>query len=121
MHIKQIEWLDKEGKEAIVEIAKGMKSMICFSCPCLYNLGDVLLEPLKCLDTRNVILCDTKEYDIKKLEGAFEYKLKGRVKDKKNGIIDVQGFNIHIDEKQIPNDIVDEMYIEFETTRIDMW
>lgn len=121
MYIKKIEWLDKEGKEAIVEVAKGMESMICFSCPCLYNPGDVLLEPLECLDASNVVLCNTKEYDVKKMEGAFKYKLKGQVKNKKKGIIDVLGFDIHIDEEQIPVDIKDEMYIEFVTSRVDVW
>lgn len=121
MHIKKIEWLDKEGKEAMVEVVVGIKSIICFSCPCFYHIGDVLIEPLECVDTNNIVLCNTKEYEVKKLEGAFKYKLKGQIKNKKNGIINVQGFDIHIDEEQIPGDIMDEMYIEFVTSRIDVW
>lgn len=89
MYIKRIEWLDKEGKEAIIEVAKGKESLICFSCPCLYNLSDVLYESLECLDSNNIVLCNTKKCGIKKLEGAFKYKLAGQIKDKKRGRIDV--------------------------------
>lgn len=57
----------------------------------------------------------------KYLEKTFCYKLTGRVKDKNKGLIDVYGFIIHINEQEIPNDIENGMYIEFTTSRIDLW
>ncbi len=121
MDIKEIKWLDEGEKEAILEVTQDMKSLICFSCPCLYGLGYTLSEPLECVDASDIVLCDTVECDIKKLEGTFKYKLIGRVKDKENGLIDVNGFDLHIDEKIIPKDIINGMYIEFVTSRIDVW
>lgn len=76
MYIKEIEWLDKEGKEAILKVVNDTKSLMCFSCPSSYNIGDVLTEPLECLDTDDIVLCETKN-SIEKMEGAFKYKLKG--------------------------------------------
>lgn len=55
---------------------------MCFSCPCSYNIGDVLTEPLECLDLDDIVLCETKEKSIEKTEGTFKYKLKGKLKDK---------------------------------------
>lgn len=121
MYIEKIEWLDKEGKEAILKVVNDMKSLICFSCPCSYNVGDVLTEPLECLDTDDIVLCDTKENSIEKMEGEFKYKLKGKLKDIQNGIIEVYGFDVHIDKERIPDDIINGMYIQFVTSRIDIW
>ena len=39
---------------------------MCFSCP--YNIGDVLTEPLECLDTDYIVLCETKENSIEKVD-----------------------------------------------------
>lgn len=121
MYIKEIKWMDKEGKEAILKVVNGAKALICFSCPCFYNIGDVLNEPLECLDTDDIVLCETEENSIEKIEGTFKYKLKGKLKDIQNGIVEVFGFDIHIDEEKIPSDIANGMYVQFVASRIDIW
>lgn len=121
MHIEKIEWIDKDGKEAILKVTNNLGSLKCFSCPCNYNIGDELTDPLECLDTDNIVLGDTKEDSIEKMEDEFKYIIKGKLKDKQNGIIDVYGFELHIDEEKIPGDITNEMYIQFVVSRIDVW
>lgn len=121
MYIEEIEWLDKEGKEAIVKVANNANILRCFSCPCTYNIGDVLTEPLECLDVQSIILCETNENSIEKLGDTFKYKLKGEVKDVQNGIVKVFDFELHIDEEYIPGDILNGMYIQFSVSRIDIW
>lgn len=121
MYIKKIEWLDQNGKEAILKVVKDNKSLICFSCPCCYNIGDFLTEPLECLDINQITLCDTKESCIEKMEDSFKYKLKGELKDIQNGIVRVYDFVLHIDKEKIPGDITNGMYIQFVTSRIDIW
>ena len=118
MYIKEIEWIDKEGKEAILKVVNDTKSLMCFSCLCSYNIGDVLTEPL---DTDDIVLCETKENSIEKMEGTFKYKLKGKLKDIQNRVIEVSGFDIHIDEEKIPGDIANGMYVQFVASRIDIW
>ena len=68
MYVKKIDWLDEVSKEAIVEVAEGIERLVCFSCPCLYKLNDMLREPLECLDTQDIVSCSTVGSDIKKLE-----------------------------------------------------
>lgn len=121
MYIIKIEWIDKDEKEAILKVVNNMESLICFSCPCSYNLGDVLTEPLECLDTDDIEVCNSKKNRIEKMEGTFKYKLIGKLKDVKNGIIEVCGFEIHIDEDKIPGDAKNEMNIQVLTSRIDVW
>lgn len=121
MHIEKIEWIDKDGKEAILKVTNDVESLKCFSCPCNYNIGDELTDPLECLDIENIVLSDTMEDSIEKMEDEFKYIFKGRLRDKQNGIIEVGGFELHIDEEKIPGDITDEMYIQFVVSRIDVW
>ena len=67
MHIEGINWLDIGGEEAVLKVVGDEDCLICFACPCPYNVGDVLVEPLECLDTDNIIICETKDNNIEKI------------------------------------------------------
>lgn len=121
MYIEGIEWLDKEEKEAILKVVSGKECLMCFSCPCSYNIGNVLTDPLECLDTDTIVVCATQENSIEKMEGIFKYRLKGKLKDIQYGIVEVCGFDLHIDEEKIPGDMANGMYVQFVTSRIDIW
>lgn len=121
MYVEEISWLDKDGEEAVLKVINETDCLVCFSCPCTYDVGDILTEPLECLDTDNIILCETRKNIIEKMEGEFKYKLGGELKDIGNGIVEVKGFNLHIDEDKIPKDMSNGMYIQFEVSRIDIW
>ena len=121
MRIEEINWLDIGGKEAVLKVVSDADCLICFSCPCSYDFGAVLTEPLECLNTDNIILCETKDNIIEKIEGEFKYKLSGKLIDMQNGIVEVKGFNLHIDEDKIPKDMSNGMCIQFEVSRIDIW
>ena len=121
MHIEEINWLDIGGEEAVLKVASNADCLTCFSYPCSYDVEDVLLEPLECLDTDNIIMCETKENIIEKMEGEFKYKLRGELKNMQNGIVEVKGFILHIDEDKIPKDMSNGMCIQFEVSRIDIW
>ena len=75
MYVKKIDWLDEVSKEGIVEVAEGIERLVCFSCPCLYKLNDMLREPLECLDTQDIVSCSTVGSDIKKLHEKQSYKI----------------------------------------------
>ena len=121
MHIEEINWLDIGEEEAVLKVLSDADCLICFSCPCSYNVGDVLVEPLECLDTENIILCERTENIIEKMEGEFKYKLRGELKNMEKGIVEVKGFALHIDEDKIPKDVSNGMCIQFEVSRIDIW
>ncbi len=65
-------------------------------------------------------MCNEKN-DIEKIEGVFKYRIKGKLRDEENGIIEVYGFDLHIDEGKIPGDIENETYVQFIVSRIDIW
>ncbi|MDE6904962.1 MAG: hypothetical protein K2P76_08550 [Lachnospiraceae bacterium] len=75
------------------------------------------IEKIEWLDTDDILLCETEENTIEKMEGVFKYKLKGIRK----GIVEVYGFDVHIDEQKIPSDITNGMHIQFVISRIDIW
>lgn len=75
----------------------------------------------ECLNTDNIILCETKDNIIEKMEGKFKYKLREELIDRQKGIVEVKGFHLHIDEDKIPKDISNGMCIQSEVSRIDIW
>lgn len=85
MYVKKIDWLDEVSKEAIVEVAEGIERLVCFSCPCLYKLNDMLREPLECLDTQDIVSCSTVGSDIKNYTKSKAIKLFWPIKDWKTG------------------------------------
>ncbi|MBQ7972500.1 MAG: hypothetical protein IJ291_03495, partial [Lachnospiraceae bacterium] len=89
MYIKEIEWLDEESKEAILNVVSDGHSMICFSHPCVYDIGDTLSDPLECLDINDVILCESQEEDIEKIGKTFNYRIRGRITSKADTILEV--------------------------------
>lgn len=121
MHRQEIKWMDKENREAILKISDNMEIPQCFSFPCRYSVGDILVEPLESLDVEDIVFHLKKENCIKEMDGIFKYKLVGVMKNIEKGIISVYGFDIHIDQEKIPVDIENGMYVECIVPRIDIW
>ena len=113
--------MDEENREAILQISDNTKSLQCFSFPCRYSVGDILVEPLESLDVENIAFHQTKENCIEETDGIFKYKMVGVMKNIEKGIVGVYGFDIHIEQEKIPGDIENGMYVEFIVPRIDIW
>ena len=54
MFIKSIDWMDEERREAIVIVSDMENEIKCFADGLKYDVGDVLVDPLECLTTKNV-------------------------------------------------------------------
>ena len=121
MQVEEIRWLDKDVKEAFLKISSGADSLWCFSCPCSGNVGDIRTEPLECLDAENIIMCDNHVFFARRIDDKFKYVINGRVVNRQNGLVEVNGFLLHLDEDRIPKDITDGMFIQFIVSRIDIW
>ena len=120
MIIDKIIYVDEVAKEAILLVKTKQTVIRCFSCPCVLKQGTVIETPLECIDTKKVSLCDNK-YVVQKKEKFWEYKFQAKLINREEGLVEVNGLFIHIDVYEIPNDIVDGMYICFETSRLDIW
>ena len=121
MYIKSIEWIDSINKEAILGISDNKDVITCFSHPCNYSIGQIVTEPLECLDTIDIAISTTPIFKMERKGIEFNYKLIGKVIDVGKGIVIIEYFILHIDENIIPKDIKNNDYIEFSTSRIDVW
>ena len=126
MRIKEINWLDIGGEEAVLKVVSDTDCLVCFSCPCSCNVSGLRAMGDGAAVTRGLQqasangICVARAI-IEKMEGEFKYKLRGELKDMQNGIVEVKGFNLHIDEDKIPKDMSNGMCIQFEVSRIDIW
>ena len=120
MTVEKIEWMDEAEKEAIVTVSCNGYKVVCFSHPCLLKTGCKFEELLECIDAKCVTNCECVA-KIQKKGGFFGYELQGKIVDREKGIININGLIFHIDADEIPKDVKEEMYISFETSRIDIW
>ena len=119
MIVEKIEWMDESEKEAIVTVSCNGYKVICFSHPCLLKTGRKIEGPLECIDAKCVTSCECVA-KVQKKDSFFEYELQGKIVDRENGVININGLVIHIDADEIPKDVKEGMYISFETSRIDL-
>jgi len=66
-------------------------------------------------------LCENPEENIEKLGKTFKYRIRGKIISKDECILAVYGFNLHLNKNKIPNDIKEGAYIQFISSRIDIW
>ncbi|MCR5823427.1 MAG: hypothetical protein K6G60_03250 [Lachnospiraceae bacterium] len=120
MYIKSINWLDESAKEAVLHVSNGEECIECFSCPCPYKI-DETVGKLECLDEIDLHSTDSEDESIEKAEGAFRYRIRGKIKDLQSGFVEAKGFRFHVNENGIPKDLRNGMNVEFIATRIDLW
>lgn len=121
MYIKKIVWINYNCKEAMLIVSDKVFEIICFSHPCNYNQGEIVNEPLECLCVYDVKISNNGKFILKKINDIFQYFINGKLVDAKQGIVLVGEIIIHIDERVIPKDIENNVYIQFVTNRIDLW
>ena len=55
MKVERIEWLNEANKEGDVVVSDGEYKVLCFADGLEYMVGDIVKEPLNCLDVSNVM------------------------------------------------------------------
>lgn len=119
--VNRLNWLSKEAKEAEVVLSDGDFNMICFSHPFNGEIGNILDQPLYTLNAREVFRLNHEErFSVEKIEGAFSYRLAGRVVDKDQNQIKIGEFTIELDNP-LPNDVQVGNYVYFICDRIDIY
>ena len=117
VHIKCIEYMDKEYKEAIVEISNEEISIIAFSCP--YNpdskKGSVTLYGFM---TENIVLEDAFQLPVKTDSGFFSYHITAEVVDTAACLVRIGTIYIIL-STSLPRDIPNGAYISFDVQRLD--
>lgn len=124
MKIKEIRWIS--GKEyrldAEVIVTDGKFEVKCFCNECNFKENDVLSDVLHTLDTDNVMLALTEEFECRNINNTFNHYMVGKLINKELLIVKVGGILIEIDG--VPGDIGDineGQFIEFVCSRIDIY
>lgn len=120
MIIKEIKWMDRSIREAIVLVSDGRYSLVCFSHPCNYSIGEQVKDLLYCLDAQDVVLANQDIYMVSHDAWEFSHKICGRLCDSSRGIVCVGELQLQIDASIIPGDIKSGQFIQFSATRIDL-
>jgi len=121
--IKHIDWDDEEAGVANVLVSNGRIDILCFSHPFDGSVGDTLTEPLYCLDAENVVVSEQPEAYVQKNDslGYFGYSVCGKLIDRKNHIVSVDGdILLSLENDDIPYDISEGDDIMFDVLRMDV-
>lgn len=119
--IKKIDWLDKPTLEAIATITDGVYELECFSHPCNYKPNQIFKECIYSLNSKGIVKNFDESYFVHKQGEDFSYEITGQLKDINRGMVQVGDLIIEIEKEYIPGDIKNGDYINFCTTRLDIY
>ncbi len=120
MIIEEIRWMDRSIREAVVLVSDGRYSVVCFSHPCNYSVGEHVSDPLYCMSVQDVELAGQDVYEATHDAWEFPHRVCGKLCDSTQGIVCVGELRLQIDAGMIPGDIKNGQFIQFSTTRIDL-
>ena len=119
--IVNIRWINEAAKEAEVSVSNGKSIILCFSQPFNYHINDVLTLPIYCYDVRIISKSIEAGFEIVKLGQPFDYHLKGKLVNHEDKIVDLDGYQISLDDADLPGDINNGDTIEFVASRLDIY
>jgi len=121
--VKNIKWISNSAKEAELIITDGVNECLVFSQPCIVRIGEEISEPLKTLDTENLMkITDTSHHEkIEKIvESYFAYHCVAKVIDCNKGIVQIGKLKIELNQR-IPAWANKGDLVEFDCSRLDLW
>lgn len=118
--VSKLNWLSKEILEAEVFLTDGNFNILCFSQPFNNNIKITKNSPLHTLNAKDIFKMTSNEKMSVEKVGFFDYKLTGRVIDKKENQIEIGDFIFELDNP-LPNDIKENDYVSFVCDRIDLY
>lgn len=117
--VKKIFWIDKDSGEVDVLLSDGRYLLECFSSDCKLFEGEVFSGIVHGFNVKNIFKSPVEKYSIEKKRDYFY--IKGEFVDIENELLQVGEFKIDLSDANIPNDIKQNDYIEFELSRIDIY
>ncbi|MBF0786848.1 MULTISPECIES: hypothetical protein [unclassified Streptococcus] len=117
--IKEIIWISKEIGEADVIVTDGNYEIMCFSHPFYQEKGEEINGILSVFEHSNLMRSQKTEYVVNHM-GNGKYFFVARLIDGIKGIVQIGKIQIH-DIEGIPEEIKRGEYIQFITSRVDLW
>ncbi|EGO5829998.1 hypothetical protein K7P65_002530 [Enterococcus faecalis] len=117
--VKEIIWLDKDSREGNVILSDGKYCVECFCSDCELSVGDSFFDIIYGFDVTNFYRSFDKESKIVKTKDG--YYIKGKLVDRKNGILQLGEFRFDLTDGDIPKDIKENEFVEANLSRIDIY
>lgn len=121
MFAKSVSWIDEESLEAEVTVSDNHIDVLCFSQPFKKSIGEILSEPIYCLNLENVFLSEEKNSYIKKNNSSFGYSIRGELINKEEQLVRLGDIILCLEDGYIPNDIAVHHFIEFDVSRLNLY
>ncbi len=119
MIIESISWLSEEAKEAKLVITDGKYKCIAFSHPCDFQVNEILKWPLRAIDCINVMRSYEHTINITPTKkNGLGHKGVGRIIHVQTKLLAVGEILILLNN--LPKDIIDGDFVEFECVRLDV-
>lgn len=121
MKVEKVFWISRDAEEAEVRLSDGERVCVAFCQPCEYEEGALVDGPLRAFITKAVMLSRGDQVALERIsDTSFAHKCVGRVVDVQQGLVEIGGFEIELDES-IPAGASRGDLIDFECARLDLW
>lgn len=120
MYLKAIQDYDEFSNEADLIISDGEYDLLCYCHPTeLYAIGTSIISISSfCAD--NIMRTKSNSFLVLKLNGYYEYHLRGEIVDINIPVVQIGKLKIMLDNS-LPKDIKLGEYIEFDTLRLNCY
>ena len=120
MYIKSIDWVDFPAQEAKILITDGFYECIGYSYGYDFHLGEILKHPLYANSCSDVMISFNKEFFIEPASSSTNLHQKGvgELIDISKNLIQIGNLLIQLDN--IPSDLKEGDYLEFNCFRLDV-
>lgn len=119
MYVEKIISFDKHDQEADLIVSDGINKVLCYAYPISKVQINQKINSICGFDCTNIERANKSESDINKLQEHYAYTLVGKVVSKENNLVHVGELEVYLDE-QIPHDILENEFIIFNVTRLDL-
>lgn len=120
MYVSEVSWINKEINEAEVEVSDGVYSVLCFSHPFGYNIGDKIKENLHGFDVKDIMKVDTGVFYAEREDSTFVHIVAGKLCEECS-VLSIGSIKINIEPDRVPKDLKDGDHIKVRISRIDIW
>lgn len=118
--IEKVNWLDKDNGEAYIYLTDGIYRVVCFSSSFYEDVELKFNGTIYSYEAENVYKKFDEKCEIRNNDDGI-YHLEGKMVDRENKIVRIGEFLISLSDSQIDKDILLNDYIEFETSRLDIY
>ena len=118
--IDAVNWLSKEGMEALVSLSDDSHNLVAFSHPFDEEKVDLVSLLLLAIQESEFQISPGGEIGFEQSLGDLQVRVTGILIDKQEALVSVGKFKITVDPWSIPGDLKKGAMISFSCSRVDL-